>query len=154
LPPQWSASLLAVDGATTDDVTDQMRRLPGEATHLVLSVGGNNALVHASMLDLPASSMAQSVGYLADVAVEFETSYRSTVEACLCLMDGGHWSLVYSAGWNGRKLSRSCTNDNSSAPAMNSTRIASIASRGLPLSAPETPTSTGPSTAANLPNML
>lgn len=83
LPPEWSASLLAVDGATTDDVTDQMQRLPPEATHLVLSVGGNNALGHVSVLDLPASSTAQAIGFLADVAVDFETRYRSAVEACL-----------------------------------------------------------------------
>lgn len=83
LPPEWRASLLAVDGATADDLTDQMRRLPADATHLVLSVGGNNALGHASVLDLPASSTAQAIGFLADVAAEFETRYRSAVEACL-----------------------------------------------------------------------
>jgi hypothetical protein len=83
LPPGWDASLLAVDGATTDDVTDQMQRLPVEATHLVLSAGGNNALGHASVLDLPVSSVAHAVAYLADIAADFETRYRSAVMACL-----------------------------------------------------------------------
>ena len=59
---------MAVDGATTDDVTDQMRSLPSAATHLVLSVGGTNALGHASVPDLPASSTAQAIGSLTGVA--------------------------------------------------------------------------------------
>lgn len=66
----------------------------------------------------------------------------------------GAWSRVHSAAWDERSLPRSCTKDSSSAPAMNSARIARMASRGLPLSAPATPISTGPSTAANLPSML
>lgn len=44
LPPGWEATLLAVDGAITDDVAGQLGRLPEQATRLVLSVGGNNAL--------------------------------------------------------------------------------------------------------------
>ena len=83
LPSGWGASLLAIDGSTTDDVPHQMQRLPAEATHLVLSVGGNNALNHASVLNTPAASTAQALGFLADVAVDFETRYRSAIEACL-----------------------------------------------------------------------
>jgi GDSL-like Lipase/Acylhydrolase family len=83
LPSGWGATLLAVDGATSDDVTDQMRDLPDDATHLVLSAGGNDALGHASILDLPASSTAQAVGFLADVAADFESKYRAAVAACL-----------------------------------------------------------------------
>ncbi len=83
LPAGWGASLLAIDGATTDDVAGQVERLPGDATHLVLSVGGNNALLEAPVLDMPASSMAQAVGLLADVAAAFETRYRAAVAACL-----------------------------------------------------------------------
>ena len=83
LPTGWTASLSAVDGAATGDVAEQVDRLPTETTHLVLSVGGNNALMEASVLDLPASSTAQAVGFLADVALEFEKDYRSAVGACL-----------------------------------------------------------------------
>jgi len=83
LPSGWSASLLAIDGSTTDDVAGQIERLPADATHLILSVGGNNALIHASVLDIPASSTAQAVGFLADISMDFETRYRSAVAACL-----------------------------------------------------------------------
>src|SRR3954452_11343165 len=83
LPTGWTASLLAIDGSTTGDVAQQVAGLPVDTTHLVLSVGGNDALIHASVLDRPASSTAQGVGFLADVARQFEQDYRAAVEACL-----------------------------------------------------------------------
>ena len=58
LAPGWEATLLAVDGSTADQVAGQLGRLPKAATHLVLSVGGNDALMHQRILEAPASSMA------------------------------------------------------------------------------------------------
>ena len=49
MPAGGKALLLAVDGAMTDDVQGQVRRVPGEASHLVLSVGGNDALMSADI---------------------------------------------------------------------------------------------------------
>ena len=83
LPEGWTASLSAVDGATTGDIARQVHALPTEATHLVLSVGGNDVLMEASVLDRPASSTAQAVGFLADVALQFEKHYRSAIAACM-----------------------------------------------------------------------
>jgi hypothetical protein len=84
----WGVSLLAVDGSTTFNIPDQMRRLPKESTHLVLSVGGNNALSEASRLgisflgfqDAPTSKALDS---LADISGDFEAQYRMAVDACL-----------------------------------------------------------------------
>jgi len=36
--PYWRATLLAVDGATTDDVPSQLQRMPPDASHLVLCI--------------------------------------------------------------------------------------------------------------------
>ena len=83
LPPGWEATLLAVDGSTTDHVAAQLGRLPRHATHLVLSVGGNNALMHLGVLEAPASSMAKSIEALADIASDFEKRYRAATAACL-----------------------------------------------------------------------
>ena len=44
LPGGWEATLLAVDGHVTNDVPGQLARLPEDSTHLVVSVGGNDAL--------------------------------------------------------------------------------------------------------------
>lgn len=88
LPLGWEASLLAVDGATTDNIADQVARLPKEATNLVLSVGGNNALTAASRLGIsffadPGTSGAIALGSLADIADDFERGYRSVIDLCL-----------------------------------------------------------------------
>lgn len=73
------ASLLAVDGHRTDDVSHQVTELPADATHLILSVGGNDALGHIDILERPAASSAQVLGLLAQVAGDFEDRYRRLV---------------------------------------------------------------------------
>jgi len=83
LPSDWDATLLAVDGSTTDHVAGQLGRLPGQATHLVLSIGGNNALQHLRILETPVSSMAESIEGLAEIAADFEGRYRVAIAACL-----------------------------------------------------------------------
>jgi hypothetical protein len=45
-----------VDGAVTNDVVGQLADLPADATHLVLSVGGNDLLgIAGDMLRTPVS---------------------------------------------------------------------------------------------------
>ena len=83
LPAGWKASLLAVDGATIDGVARQLSRLPADATHLVVSVGGNDALGHADLLERRATSSPQVLGWLADAAAEFETRYRRMLDTLL-----------------------------------------------------------------------
>lgn len=88
LPSGWGASLLAVDGSTTANIPDQMQRLPKDCTHLVLSVGGNNALTEASRLGISFFGMtgepnSKSLDSLADISDAFESQYRSAVDACL-----------------------------------------------------------------------
>jgi hypothetical protein len=51
LPSGWEATLLAVDGARTDDVGRQLSGLPRQTSHVVLSVGGNDALAHGDLLE-------------------------------------------------------------------------------------------------------
>jgi len=82
LPTNWHASLLAVDGATTEDVFLQLKRVPPDASHLVLSVGGNDVLRNSGFLYAPAHSTAQAVAALADVLHGFEEKYRRVVAAC------------------------------------------------------------------------
>jgi hypothetical protein len=83
LPAGWDASLLAVDGATTEDIPSQLSGLSADASHLVLSVGGNDALMNSSILQKPAESMSQAIGALADLSQSFEQRYRRVVAACL-----------------------------------------------------------------------
>lgn len=76
-PQGWQATLCAVDGAVLDDVARQVPRIPADATHLVVSAGGNDALAHTGLLGRPAASSAQVLGWLADAAEGFEARYRA-----------------------------------------------------------------------------
>lgn len=83
LPSGWDATLLAVDGATTHDVPPQVRRVPSNATHLVLSMGGNDALGLSQLLELPVKSTAEALRLFARALRDFEESYRAALTACL-----------------------------------------------------------------------
>jgi lysophospholipase L1-like esterase len=75
LPADWSATLCAVDGARTGDVAAQLERLPRDASHLILSVGGNDALSRAAFLQQPAHSVAEVLAGLSELGLEFGANY-------------------------------------------------------------------------------
>lgn len=81
LPAGWTATLLAVDGDVTTDVAHQLKALPADATHLVVSVGGNDALRHLGVFQEPARSVAAALNRLASIAFGFQESYRAMLEA-------------------------------------------------------------------------
>ena len=83
LPVEWDATLIAVDGSVAADVPAQLRRIPGGATHLVLSAGGNDALGHIGLISAPARSAAEVLDQLAAAARAFEARYRAAVAAVL-----------------------------------------------------------------------
>jgi hypothetical protein len=76
LPEGWTASLLAVDGSFTADVERQMKALPQDATHLVVSCGGNDALGYLPLLADGARSVNEALERLAEVRVDFGKQYR------------------------------------------------------------------------------
>jgi lysophospholipase L1-like esterase len=83
LPAGARATLLAVDGAITQTMTEQIQAIPGDATHLVVSIGGNDALGYQSLLDSPAASTADALRLFAKAAGRFEANYRSAVRPVL-----------------------------------------------------------------------
>jgi hypothetical protein len=83
LPHAWQASLKAVDGSTTGDIAAQLGQLPSDATHLLLSVGGNDAILRADVLQTPVATSGEALLLLADAVNDFESAYRSVVDACL-----------------------------------------------------------------------
>jgi hypothetical protein len=83
LPHGSRATLVAVDGSTTRDVRDQLRRLPADATHLVVSAGGNDALHNSDFLTQSARSTAEALLGLADIADLFERGYLAMLAEVL-----------------------------------------------------------------------
>lgn len=85
LPAHSTADLLAKDGALISDVKAQLENLRPEHTQLVLSVGGNNALLNAGVLDLQVASSGEAYFHLETVVDEFEAAYRNLIEECMQL---------------------------------------------------------------------
>jgi len=80
LPSGWLATLGAVDGSVTSGVERQLGRLPPDASHLVISAGGNDALGYASILEARAQSVAEAVDRLASVRERFGQDYERMLD--------------------------------------------------------------------------
>ncbi len=83
MPGGWQATLLAVDGNVIADVPRQLDRLPRDATHRVVSAGGNDALGHLGMLTEGARSVAEVLGRLAAHGERFQRDYWYMLDALL-----------------------------------------------------------------------
>jgi hypothetical protein len=81
LPAGCSASLLAIDGSTTSDIEDQLASLPKDVSRAVVSVGGNDALLNADILNLPVASTRDALHLFGDRVGKFEQSYRAAILA-------------------------------------------------------------------------
>ena len=76
LPRDWRATMLAVDGAVTQGVAHQIRKVPDDATHLFVSVGGNDALRYGGMLEDVRRPAGEVFAALTEMQQTFRHSYR------------------------------------------------------------------------------
>ncbi len=83
LAPGDLATLAAVDGAVMASIPAQLGAAPASATHLVISIGGNDALRQAGVLTGPARSMADALDQLSAIAAGFHTAYAAMLDGVL-----------------------------------------------------------------------
>ena len=83
LSPDWKVTLCAIDGATTRDFGPQLERIPNHATHLMVSLGGNDALENADVLTLAVRSAGEALDRFAERLADFEQSYGWAIDAVL-----------------------------------------------------------------------
>jgi lysophospholipase L1-like esterase len=80
LPAGDSATLIALDGATVSSVFRQIERIPSDATHLVLSAGGNDALWMAGNIFSPETpDVRTSLRRIAELLTDFKIEYRRLI---------------------------------------------------------------------------
>ena len=130
LPADWQASLKAVDGATTAGVPRQVQGLPPDATHLVVSVGGNDALGHIGVLEDRAPSIAQALNRLADIGDRFAQNYRAMLDAVLARGLPTALCTVYEPRFPDPRLQRLAI---TALTLFNDPIVREAAARGLPL---------------------
>jgi hypothetical protein len=85
LPAGWEATLLAVEGSVTTDISTQIPGIPATATHLVVSIGGNDGLSRAELLQHPARSVGDAVDQLAALRTGFQHNYHRMLGALLAV---------------------------------------------------------------------
>jgi GDSL-like Lipase/Acylhydrolase family len=82
-PTGWRATLNALDGAVIADVSQQLQQLPRDTTHLVLSIGGNDALGESGLLERKVTSMAEALELITAVRERFRSTYSRMLDQVL-----------------------------------------------------------------------
>ncbi|QZH74992.1 MAG: SGNH/GDSL hydrolase family protein [Erythrobacter sp.] len=85
LQPDDRVTLAAVDGSICEHAVEQLGRCPKDATHVIVSCGGNDILHHATMLEKPVSTVGSGLALLAEARAELEPAHRQMVEAAALL---------------------------------------------------------------------
>lgn len=101
LGERGKATLLAVDGDVTRDVAGQLERLPADATHLVVSVGGNDALQHTGLLDKPVQNAADLLVALATAQDGFRADYRRMLDGVRAIGKPVAVCTIYDSNFEG-----------------------------------------------------
>jgi hypothetical protein len=97
LPRGWGATLLATDGAVSSSVAGQLRGVPEDASHLFVSVGGNDALRYSGMLEEPNRPAGQLLSALTEMQLGFRHNYRDMLRRVLALRKPTTVCTVYDA---------------------------------------------------------
>jgi lysophospholipase L1-like esterase len=79
----WRATLGAVDGAVIASIPAQLAKIPADASHLVVSIGGNDALGASGVIEEGARSVADALLKVAAVAARFRAAYGQMIDAVL-----------------------------------------------------------------------
>jgi hypothetical protein len=102
----WQATLLAVDGSVAADVARQLVRVPSDATHLIVSAGGNDALGHLDLLEERTRSVGAAIERLASIRESFHAAYGRMLEVILRLRCATVLCTIYDPCFPDRRLQR------------------------------------------------
>jgi len=130
IPANAKVTLLATDGHTTLDVAAQLQKLPSDTTHLVLSIGGNDALGHSRILNRPATQSSEVFLALAEIRESFERDYSRMLDQVAALNKPLVVCTIYDPRFEDQQQQRMCV---AALGIFNDVITRAAASRGLPL---------------------
>jgi len=81
--PDSKVTLLAVDGRKTKDIKEQLKNLPKDATHMFISIGGNDGYNRMDVFDESANTIGDAMGPLYKMRNEFEIDYNKMLKNVL-----------------------------------------------------------------------
>jgi hypothetical protein len=73
----------AGDGAVLADIPMQLRQIPHSATHIIVSIGGNDAIGASGVLEERAANVADALEKLAVIRDRFDRSYGNMIDLVL-----------------------------------------------------------------------
>jgi len=73
----------AVDGDEIKDIVNQLNNLPSDATHLFLSVGGNDGLGQISSFDEPVDTIGDALQKMYLIGEDFKKAYSEMLDSVL-----------------------------------------------------------------------
>lgn len=82
-PDSWRVSLHAVDGSLVENIPNQLTEVAPHTSHIIISAGGNNAIMNADVLQMPVSNSAETLNVLSNRASAFEAEYREMLAIVL-----------------------------------------------------------------------
>lgn len=85
LNPDDRVTLKAIDGSISEQVERHLGDCPEDATHVIVSSGGNDILHHAALLEQPCGTMAAAMAVLGEARAVFEPAHRSLVDTAAML---------------------------------------------------------------------
>jgi len=130
VPSTAQVTLLATDGHTTRDVAAQLKKLPQDTTHLVLSIGGNDALGHSGVLNRPAAQSSEIFLALAEIRESFERDYLRMLDQVSALNKPLVLCTIYDPRFEDQQQQKMCV---AALGIFNDVITRAAASRGLPL---------------------
>ena len=106
LPGGSRVTRLALDGDVTAGVAHQMSRLPDDASHLFVSVGGNDALARIDILQKSVSTAGEALSELNSIREAFEERYSNMLDTVLKAELPTAICTIYYPRFNCRSLER------------------------------------------------
>ncbi len=95
MPADWTATLCAVDGDTTQGIPRQILGIPPNASYLFVSVGGNDALMNMDLLTdmtTPGPLLLTKLSLLADA---FHANYEAAISGICKLKKPTYVCTIY-----------------------------------------------------------
>src|SRR5262249_50189900 len=75
----------AIDGSTASDLGIQLSKVPANSTHIVVSIGGNDALLNSDLLNTPVTSTAEALSLFGERIRRFEQEHKRAIDSVLSL---------------------------------------------------------------------
>jgi hypothetical protein len=77
LSGSWNVTLIEHDGDVVANLETQIAKIPHDATHLVMSIGGNDALNALGIFSNRVDTVGEGLLHLSQICRDFQRGYRT-----------------------------------------------------------------------------